>query len=246
MFLLWLAPTSSVIPIADPLVERRMYLPMLGLILLACDAVSRVQLASPVAWSALAAVLLIFSVMTWERNVLWGRPADLLASAAMQSQRNPRPVANLTETLIADNRCHEALPWLQRADKMLPGNYVIEASWGRALECVGRREEALEHLQAAVNLHPGWKLYELIGLLNAEMNRMEAAGEALRMAIKMEPGAGSPHRSMALWYEAQHDLESALQEYRAALKIDALDSLARSGLARIQAAQVEAARPTKP
>jgi tetratricopeptide (TPR) repeat protein len=241
MFLIWLAPTSSVIPIADPLVERRMYLPMLGLILLACDALSRVRLAPPVAWSALTAVLLVFAVMTWERNVLWGRPAELLASAAMQSRRNPRPVANLTETLIADNRCHEALPWLQRAHQLLPGNYVIEASWGRALECLGRREEALAHLQTAAKLHPGWKLFELIGLLNAEMNRMEAAGEALRAAIGMEPNAGSPHRSLALWYEALHDFDAAQREYRTALAIDPHDSLARAGLARAQASMVASA-----
>jgi hypothetical protein len=74
MFLIWLAPTSSVIPIADPLVERRTYLALIGLILLACDAVSRVRLSVPVAWSSLASVLLVLSMLTWQRNSLWARP----------------------------------------------------------------------------------------------------------------------------------------------------------------------------
>jgi tetratricopeptide (TPR) repeat protein len=238
MFLIWLAPTSSIIPIADPLVERRMYLPMLGLILIACDAASRLRLAPPIAWSGFAAVLLIFSALTWERNVMWGRPAELLASAAMESERNPRPVANLTETLIAENRCQDAVPWLQRADRLLPGNYIIEASWGRTLECLGRREEALSHLQTAAGLHPGWKLYELMGLLHAEMNHMAEAEAALQTAIRLEPNAGSPHRSLALWYEAQHEFEAASEQYRAALQLDPLDSIARAGLARAQAALV--------
>jgi hypothetical protein len=34
MFLTLLAPTSSIVPISDSLVERRMYLPLLGLILI--------------------------------------------------------------------------------------------------------------------------------------------------------------------------------------------------------------------
>src|SRR5258707_2374231 len=43
LFLILLAPTSSVIPIADPLVERRMYLPIVGLFLIACQCASLVQ-----------------------------------------------------------------------------------------------------------------------------------------------------------------------------------------------------------
>jgi tetratricopeptide (TPR) repeat protein len=234
MFLIWLAPTSSVIPIADPLVERRMYLPLLAVILLFCDAISRLRLSAPLAWSGLAAVLLLFSVLTWERNQLWGRPEELFAAAVDQSLNNPRPVANLTETLIAKKRCREALPWLERANHRLPGNHVIETSWGRALECMGRRQEALEHLNRAVAINPGWKLYELIGLLNGEMGRMDAAGLALRKAVEVEPRAGSPHRSLALWYEAAHNFTAAAAEYRAALAVDPNDAKARSGLNRVQ------------
>jgi tetratricopeptide (TPR) repeat protein len=236
MFLVWLAPTSSVIPIADPLVERRMYLPLVGLILIACDILPRVRFSPPIAWTAAASGLLVLTVLTWDRNTLWGRPEELLASAALQAANNPRPVANLTETLIANNRCQEAFPWLERADRLLPRNYVIDASWGRALECVGRREEALARLTAAVSTHPNWKLFELIGLLYSEMDRMEAAGDALRTAIGMEPRAGSPHRSLALWYEARHDPAAAIAEYRAALAIDPNDTHARIGLGRAQTA----------
>jgi hypothetical protein len=37
MFLIWLAPTSSIVPIDDPLVERRMHLPLVGLILMGSE-----------------------------------------------------------------------------------------------------------------------------------------------------------------------------------------------------------------
>jgi tetratricopeptide (TPR) repeat protein len=166
--------------------------------------------------------------------VLWGHGEQLLIAAAQQSVHNPRPVANLTEMLIANRRCQEALPWLERASRMLPRSYVVEASWGRALECVGKREEALEHLNRAVNINPAWKLYELIGLLNGEMNRLEAAGAALRIAVTLEPRAASTHRSLALWYEAVHDPVAAAAEYRAALLLDPEDAAAKKGLARVQ------------
>jgi hypothetical protein len=243
MFLTWLAPTSSIVPIADPLVERRMYLPMIGLILISCGLAAHVRISSSAAYSAIAAAVLFFAAFSYDRNRLWGKPEELLASAALQSVDNPRPIANLTDHLIAVNRCTEALPWLERAERRLPGNYLIETSWGRALECLGRWEEALARLQRAVQLRPTWKLFELMGLLYGEMNRLDSAGDALRTAVAMEPAAGSAHRSLALWSEAVHDLRTAEREYREALALDPNDHKAQLGLGRVLAATVEPARP---
>ena len=248
MFLTLLAPTSSVVPIADPLVERRMYLPLIGLILIGCDAATHLRASPPFAWSLVVSFLLALSVFTWDRNVLWGHPEQLLGSAALQSTHNPRPVANLTEMLIAENRCEQALPWLERADRLLPHNHVIEASWGRTLECLGKRQEALAHIRTAVQIHPTSKLLELMGLLYAEMGQMNAAGQALREAVNMDPGAGSAHRSLALWYEAMHRLTDAAEEYRAALAVDSYDRKAGLGLARVQMRAKEQAQrePERP
>ena len=248
MFLILLAPTSSVVPIADALVERRMYLPLMGLILIGCEVAARLRVSPPFAWSLIASLLLALCILTWDRNVLWGHPEQLLASAALQSAHNPRPVANLTEALIADNRCSQALPWLERAERLLPYNQVIEASWGRTLECLGRREEALARIRTAVQIHPTSKLLELMGLLYGEMGQMDAAGAALREAVKMDPGAGSAHRSLALWYEATLRLTGAAAEYRAALAVDSYDRKAELGLARVQALAKEQAQraPERP
>lgn len=248
LFLTLLAPTSSVIPIADPLVERRMYLPLVGLVLIGCDTAARLRVSPPFAWSLVASFLLALSIFTWDRNILWGHPEQLLVSAASESAHNPRPVANLTEMLIAENRCEQALPWLERADRLLPHNHVIEASWGRTLECLGKRQEALAHIRTAVQIHPTSKLLELMGLLYGEMGQMNAAGQALREAVNMDPGAGSAHRSLALWYEATRRLDDAAAEYGAALTIDAYDRKASLGLARVQRMAKEQAQrePERP
>ena len=43
VFLVLLSPTSSILPIKDPIADRRMYLPMLGLILIAIDLLRRLK-----------------------------------------------------------------------------------------------------------------------------------------------------------------------------------------------------------
>jgi len=233
MFLVWLAPTSSVIPIGDPLVERRMYLPLFSLILIGCDAASHIRLNTAAAYGLIATGLLVLAVCTYNRNELWGQPEKLMAAAASQSVSNPRPFANLSEMLIAEHRCNDAMAWLAYAERGLPHNYLIESSWGRALECAGRREEALHRLHKAAALRPTSKVFELIGLLYGEMNRLDDARGALRQAVELDPNAASAHRSLALCHEGLGDLPAAAREYRSALSIDASDGIARTGLARV-------------
>ena len=43
-FLILMAPTSSFVPIKDPFVERRLYLPMFGLLLIAIEFIRRLKL----------------------------------------------------------------------------------------------------------------------------------------------------------------------------------------------------------
>ena len=72
MFLIFLAPTSSIVPIDDSLVERRMYLPLVGLILGGCEILSHVSRRTAYYTVALAALL--FGKLCYDRNQLWGEP----------------------------------------------------------------------------------------------------------------------------------------------------------------------------
>src|SRR5262249_2621096 len=104
LFLVLLAPTSSVIPIADPLVERRMYLPLLGLILTACEAAGRWRSAQAPA-AAAAIVLCVLAILTYQRNILWGNPEQMWIATALRSTHKSRPYLHLSEMLVAQNRC---------------------------------------------------------------------------------------------------------------------------------------------
>src|SRR5262249_3973806 len=78
--LLILAPTSSILPIADLAVERRMSLPLAGLMLLAAawlwELMQGLFAASKTKrWvyaGVVAGLLLGFGVLTYQRAVLWG------------------------------------------------------------------------------------------------------------------------------------------------------------------------------
>ena len=202
MFLTWLAPTSSVVPIDDALVERRMYLPLLGLILIGCEIVDRLKLRRPAVYGLVTVIILGFGSFCYERNRLWGKPETLLAQAATEATHNPRPLLNFADILIQHNRCDLAVPYLVRAERILPGSYFVKAGWGRTLACLGRSEEAIKLLQEAAQIRPCSQVYEWIGLVFGQMGRLDEAREAIQKSLELDPESAEAHSALAVWYES--------------------------------------------
>jgi len=232
LFLVLLAPTSSVVPIADPLVERRMYLPLFALLLVACEAVRRRWSESTAA--IVAVVAFAFAVLCYHHNQLWAHPDRLWARAALESKQKGRPYWHLAETLIAENRCSEAVPYLARGERLMPADYSIQVAWGKTLECMGRPEDALHRLERAAVIRPDSRVYQWIGLLEGEMGRKDAAGLALQQAVRLNPRDSSAHSALGLWYESLGNAPCALREYRAALTSDPHNNEALGGLGRLE------------
>ena len=234
IFLIWLAPTSSFVPLDDPLVERRMYLPLLGLILIGCELGSKVRLSRATRACILVIVGLVFGKLCYDRNQLWGQPDRLLELAAAKAVYNPRPLLNFTEILIRHSRCDLAPAYLERAERRLPDNYYVNAAWGRTLACLGHFDQAIRRLQEAARLRPCSQAYEWMGLVYGQMGWLDQAGTALKKAVELGPGSESAHASLALWYEKTNDLAAAAQEYQTALSLDRTDAWARFRLGRVR------------
>jgi hypothetical protein len=235
MFLIWLAPTSSIVPVDDALVERRMYLPLVGLILVGFEAAWRLRLSRAAAGCLLALAGIGWGKLCYDRNQLWSEPDRLLEMAAAHASYNPRPLLNFTELLIRHNRCDLAPAYLQRAERRLPDNYYVNASWGRTLACLGHFDQALRRLQAAARIQPCSQVFEWMGLVYGQMGLQDQAGQALQKAVELGPTSETAHGSLALWYEKRNNLSRAEEEYRRAIALDQLDSWAQTSLSRVQA-----------
>ena len=233
-FLAALAPTSSIVPIADPLVERRMYLPLVGLILIGCEIIRRIRLSPPIAWSAGAVAVTLLSGWCYARNQQYAHPETLFADSAADSTRNWRPYVHLAHTLYAERRCEEEIPYLERADRLFPKNFDIQMEWGGALECLGQPREAARRLEFAAQIKPDSQAWELLGLLYGAMHKMGESGVALRTATRLQPESPSAHRSLAIWYEAVAAYTAAEEEYSRSLALDSRDRLAGLGLFRVR------------
>jgi tetratricopeptide (TPR) repeat protein len=218
-----------------------MYLPSIGLILIVCE------LARPLSVSVLrsiaAVVLLSLSLTCYERNRAWGDPSRLFIDAAEKSDYNPRPYLNLTQVLVQQERCDAPIPYLKRADQLFPRNAAVQVAWSWALECLGRREEALQRLLAARRLQPSSRTSEQIGLLYGEMGRVLEAGDALREAVALDPHSVTAHSALAFWHESVGELPEAEAEYFKAFEMEPYDKNTEAALIRVRLARKRGSMP---
>lgn len=132
-FLIVLAPTSSVMPLADLAVERRMYIPLAGFALLAASAawdLSKAMLGHR--GLALLAIVTIVAIgagsaMTRARAVQWGDHLLLYEDAVRKSPGSPRVRLNLGVIHLNAGRYEEAHDVLFEAKRLYDQGTSIHA-----------------------------------------------------------------------------------------------------------------------
>ncbi|MHC4967156.1 MAG: tetratricopeptide repeat protein [Planctomycetota bacterium] len=211
-FFVILAPTSSVVPIATEVAaERRMYLPLAGVIVLLVVAVGALAARIPgrfrpayaaSALAALAAAALLAA--TWQHNALYGDPVAMWEASAHAVPDNHRARTNLGVALTAAGRLDEAIDQLQEALRLEPDATRAGYNLANALAARGRAEEAITRYHAVI------------------------AGE---------PDSAEAHRHLAIALQGQGDRDGAIRHFREAVRLEPRDPEARYGLGRALAAR---------
>ncbi|MBV9771589.1 MAG: hypothetical protein JOZ32_18605, partial [Bryobacterales bacterium] len=132
VFLILLAPTSSFVPIHDPMAERRMYLPFIGLLFITMEFVRRWRPSRNVFIGALALVLLAEGVLTYQRNQLWGSAVDIWKDTVSKSPDKLRPRFQLAFAYFQAGSCTNSVDEFQRASTLEPPTFDLLLDWALA------------------------------------------------------------------------------------------------------------------
>jgi len=230
-FLLLLSPTSSFIPIIDVSAERRMYLPFLGLVLVCLEFLRRLK-ESQVAWVG-AAILAICSVLTYQRSAVWANPVTLWQDAANKSPRKWRPHFQLASALSESGDCADAAKAFDAASRLAPPAFDLLLDWGLALDCAGDWQDALVKLQQSSTLQPSAHVQSQIGMVYAKHNKFEEALSALAQGERIDPSFDMTYAYRGQIFEATGNKADAAAQYKRALALNPLNSVARDGLKRV-------------
>jgi protein O-mannosyl-transferase len=235
LFLLLLAPTSSFIPIMDPIFERRMYLPMIGLLFIVFDGLRRLPWGKTELSVLMLAILGAGALLTYERNNLWSNGIALWQDTASKSPFKMRAHSMLGMSLLTSGRCQEAEHEYATAAKLLPEDPTpntadILANWGLAFYCLKQTEPALTKLLQAAAINPTAQLYSQIGMIYEEAHAWDQSLDFLHRAIQLDNTYEPTYVYLGNLYMETARPAEAINYYSQATALDPADQYARSAL----------------
>ena len=230
LFALMLLPTSSVIPIKDVAADRRLYLPMTGLLFVCAEALRRFRHAT-----ALTAVLMVVMAgSTWARNQVWASSLNLWEDAAEKSPDKQRVQFGLAVATFRAGRCHEAVEHFRRAAEIEKPDYTLLMDWSLAYECDHQPEQAIATLQESLRQKPSAQAWASMGVLYARQGKVPEALDALMKGQVLDPTYTITYYYLARIYQAMNRIPEAIQNLDVVLGVDPGNAAARQMMEQIK------------
>ena len=241
-FFLILAPTSSVMPIADLAVEHRMYLPLAAITTGVSVAVAwALQRWAGRRWLAVGAVMLAASALalgvgTHLRNRDYHSPERLWRDTIAKRPNNPRAHHNLANVLFARGDVTGSLPAYRHALELEPRHAMARVNYGVALLRAGEREAGRQQFERALEVWPSFgPALNQLGILHAKAGEYDEAAKHFLEAIASDPGSADPYVHLGHVYFARGASSQAAAAYEAALELRPDDPQVHNNLGIISA-----------
>lgn len=158
-FFVALLPTSSVVPLSEPMNDHRMFFPFIGLTLAVVwagglavmEKTRRTQ-----AWTAAAALAAIVAMAygTRQRNIVWRTEESLWLDATIKSPDNGRGLMNYGVIQMNKGRLLVAEEYFQRALRFTPDYAYLHVNLGVLKAALGQPAEAERHFREAQRNDP--------------------------------------------------------------------------------------------
>lgn len=230
-FLILLAPTSSVVPIQDVLVEHRVYLPFVCLLLITVEFLRRWKVGRGAMIATLGAVLAAAGTLSYQRNELWGNPAALWQDAVNKSPNKARSHFQLAYAQMQTGQCQAAMQNYETVAKLEPADQSLLIDWALAEDCALKTDSAIGRLKQAAQMTPTAHVYSLIGMMYGKQGRVPESLDALATAEKLDPKYEMIFVYRGNDYLSTGNFSGAAAEFQRAVSINPLSQVAINGLA---------------
>jgi tetratricopeptide (TPR) repeat protein len=233
VWLILLAPTSSLVPIRDPMAERRMYLPFIGLLFVTLEFLRRWNVTRNALITALALVLIVEGALTYQRNLLWSNAVDIWKDTVSKSPAKYRPSFQLAYVEYQAGSCNDAVDQYQKTATLQRPREDLLLDWALAYDCAGNTQAAIAKLQQAAARRPSAHIYSQIGMEFGKMGNYTAALAALDKAQELNPGFAMTYFYVGNVHSIQGNPAQAIADYKHVLALDPDNQPAREALARM-------------
>jgi Tfp pilus assembly protein PilF len=244
-FLVLLLPTSSIVPINDAIAERRVYVPIIGLIIASIWASlwaidhfrPRLEiLRDPGKLRiATALILVVAGVLSFERSKVWSSETLLWGDSVEKNPLNSKAHMGLGAAYVVHGQCADAVREFQTVERQAGTSEEITANLAAAYQCNRQPDLALNQLHTIVLKHPTAAMYDRIGYIEATMGHVPPALDAFEAALRLDPRDATAYSYRGTVRLALNDPAGAQADLRRALELDPGNETALKGLATLAA-----------
>ncbi|QPJ64807.1 MAG: tetratricopeptide repeat protein [Candidatus Nitrohelix vancouverensis] len=242
--LLWilvaLAPTSSVIPLLDVMVEHRTYLPMIGFCLLASAlltraasqiAATRTAIAKAAFACGIAALLLLLTAGTVLRNEVWKDEVTLWTDVKQKYPNHLRAINNLGSAYDKKGDYENAIKELKSALALNPNYVQALSNLGNIYGKQRKFQESIPIFEKVIQLDPSYAPahYNLAKARDLTGNK-QAAAESYRLAIKHNPYFEEAYFNLGFILLDLRQPDEAIKNFKAFLEMQPRNAKAYFGL----------------
>ena len=232
MAIIAIMPSSSFIPVADVIVEHRLYLPLAPLAVLLTGGLVGVLLAMkdggfapswlPVSLVALFLVVIVSlsAIRTHARNLDYASPGILWTQVLVADTGNVRARINYSSELLREGRHQEALPYIEEILATHPSNLQAHINAGIVLLALDQPVEALIHLRIAEETYSGHpSMHAALGDAERSLGNLESAEYHFKRVIERQPSDARTCLVLANVLQEQGRLEESIEYQEIAIGI---------------------------
>lgn len=240
-FFLTLSIESSIIPIWDVIFEHRLYLPSVGFLISLSAITFRaipMKVRSTTATILVVSLLLVFSIATYKRNIVWGEELTLWQDVVTKSPGSQRGHINLGAFLSKKGELDKAAFHYSRALEINPRFAEAHHNFANTLAKQGRLEEAVQHYLQALQVNPELaeakrnlaNVYTNLGAKLKQQSQIEEAAHLFSEAVQLNSDLDAAHYNLGTILAGQGRNEEAAFHFSEVLRINPNDAVAHNDL----------------
>jgi Tfp pilus assembly protein PilF len=176
---------SSVIG-AEIIFEHRLYLPSMFFILIFVSLIYRFDSSKWIGGILLCAVVIVFSVWTYQRNIVWSDDVNLWKDCVVKSPQRPRQHYNLGVVLARNGNLDDAIKHYRTAINIKPDYVEAYYNLGNALARKGDAKDAIYNYRKALQFNPDFfKSYYNIAKILYDQGKISEAIQNYQKALSI-------------------------------------------------------------
>jgi len=210
---------SSVVGI-ELIYEHRTYLPSMLVSVMAVTFAYRHIRPKWLGISMLCAAAIIFSVWTYQRNIVWSNDVAFWRDCVKKSPKRARPHNNLGATLARKGKLKEAEGHFFEALRISPDFAEARNNMGNALQKQGKLQEAAGHLSEALRIKPDYaEAHFNLGNVLKHQGSFEEAMSHFSEAVRIRPDYANALNNLGVELARKGRIKEAMSHFSRALRI---------------------------